>query len=314
MAYEQFLEEFARAQGVGSVEQLLSAYADRYSFQINSRDRARKFIDTLEQSMGVSFKGKRVLDVGCAYGSFSIELANRGAKPVGVDISDKWLKLAEINARDEANVPFLNCDASSFRARKELSPYGPFDIVILNDVLEHIYDTPALLDNLRRLSAPDALVYFKVPNGRATRAVLSEGHKKVFGISLLAPDYWSRYITAPFHIYYRRWDYYRALFEQYGFRVAASLNPVTDASIEVTRKHIIGDLGKIRRSLKRENYEKPDQYQFLRRSIALYAEEAKEDIANLDWQELFFKYRVTFWEGTLKRTAGARADAPALHA
>ena len=301
MAYQQFLAEFAKAQGVGSVDTLLSEHAQRYNFQIASRERAQKFIDLLEQSMGVSFRGKRILDVGCAYGAFSIELANRGATAVGIDISDKWLKLAEINARDEANVPFLNCDASSFAARKELAPHGPFDIVVLNDVLEHIYDTPALLENLTHLMAPDGFIYFKVPNGRATRAVLSEGHKKVFGISLLAPDYWSGYISAPFHIYYRRWSYFQALFAQYGFKELKSLNPVTDADIDNTRRHITNDLGKIKRGLKRDNYEKPAQYQFLRRAIQLYIEEAQADMANLEWPELFLKYRVTFWEGMLKR-------------
>jgi hypothetical protein len=125
----------------------------------------------------------------------------------------------------------------------------------------------------------------------------------VFGISLLAPDYWSHYVTAPFHIYYRRWPYYVALFNHFGFGSIDSFNLNTDESREVTARHISNDLTRIQRGLKRENYERPEQYHFVRRALELYFEEVRADIGALEWADLFFKYRVTFWEGVLRRTA-----------
>jgi 2-polyprenyl-3-methyl-5-hydroxy-6-metoxy-1,4-benzoquinol methylase len=178
MAYAEFLEQFATAQGVASVDELLSKHADRYAFQIGRRDRAKRAIQLLQDNFSIDFKGKKVLDVGCAYGSLSIEIAKLGATVVGIDISDKWLKLGEVNARGEADVKLINCDASTFAATKQLGEDGPFDIIIVNDVFEHIYDTAGLVANLSKLMAPGGRVYFKVPNGLATRDVLQEGHKR----------------------------------------------------------------------------------------------------------------------------------------
>lgn len=304
MAYQDFLAAFAQAQGVGSVDDLMSKHAERYSFQIKSRERAVGMIKSLADRFGLDFKGKRILDVGCAYGSHSIELAKLGASVVGVDISNKWLGLAEINARDEAEVRFLNCDASSYMAYSRLKDDGPYDIFIINDVFEHIFDTAGLLANLAKLGAASSTIYFKVPNGQATRHVLVEGHKKVFGISLLAPDYWSEFITAPFHIYYRRWAYFQALFNHYGFTDIRLLNEVTDPDIDTTRRFIVNDLNKIRRHLKAENFENARQFGYLRAAARYYYEEVKEDLETMEWEPLFHKYRTTFWEGIVTRKAG----------
>lgn len=99
MAGNDFLTAFAEAQAVGSVEQLLSNHAKRYSFQINSRERAKGAISTLDEKLRLNWNGLRVLDVGCAYGDFTIELAKRGAKAVGIELSDKWLRLAKIRMK-----------------------------------------------------------------------------------------------------------------------------------------------------------------------------------------------------------------------
>ena len=303
MAYNDFLAAFAKAQAVGSVEDLLSTHAKRYSFQIRSRERAKSMIAMFDEKLGLDWKGLRVLDIGCAYGAFTIELAKRGAKAVGVELSDKWLRLAKINAQDEIDVPFISCDAASRQARRQLVRYGPFDVVLLNDVLEHIYDTAGLLSNVRALMAPGGILYFKVPNGKATRHVLLEGHKSVFGISLLAPDYWPQFVKAPFQIYYRRWEYFTALFNEFEFTGLKVLNVNKDKNIGVTRTHIVNDLQKIRDHLKPENFQNGGQFKTASEACQQYFDEVAEDLEGMGWQELFFKYRVTFWEGIIQSAA-----------
>jgi 2-polyprenyl-3-methyl-5-hydroxy-6-metoxy-1,4-benzoquinol methylase len=299
MAFQDFLGAFAEVQGISSVDSLLNDYAKRYSFQINSRDRARDAIEKLESLLNLDWKGQSILDVGCAYGAFTIELAKRGAHSVGIELSDKWLKLATINAKDEAEVPFVNCDAASLKARQLLGLYGPFDIVFVNDVFEHIYDTAGLLSNIRFMMKGGGILYFKVPNGQATRHVLLEGHKGKFGISLLAPDYWSKFVKAPFHVYYRRWAYFNALFKEYGFVDMKLLNTNTDSDIETTRKHILRDVHKIKQHLKSANFENTDQFKTARVACQNYFDEVNYDIEAMTWNDLYFKYRVTFWEGIL---------------
>lgn len=300
MAYEQFLTAFAQAQGLSSVESLLTDNAKRYSFQINSRKRASDAIAMLDEKLKLDWNGMRVLDVGCAYGAFTIELAKRGAKAVGIELSDKWLSLARINAQNEVDVPFVHCDASSRQARQQLISYGPFDVVLINDVFEHIYDTAGLLTNIRSLMAPHGVLYFKVPNGKATRHVLQEGHKGVFGISLLPPDYWPKFVKAPFQIYYRRWEYFTALFKEFDFTDIQVLNVNADQSIEVTRKHIARDVRKIKQHLKISNFENADQLKTVRNVCLQYFDEVSEDVEKMEWNDLFFKYRSTFWEGIIR--------------
>jgi SAM-dependent methyltransferase len=299
MAYQDFLSAFAKAQGVGDAATLLTEHAQKYAFQIGSRQRAEAAMDLFSSKFGFALEGLRVLDVGCAYGAFTIELAKRGAIPVGIDVSDKWLRLAEANALGEVDVPFINCDASSRTACASLRPYGPFDLILVNDVFEHIYDTAGLLSNIRSLAAPNATLYFKIPNGHATRHVLLEGHKKVFGISLLPPDYWQYFVPAPFNIYYRRWEYFRGLFSTFNFSDLKIINETHDENRESTVKHIVSDVRKIRQWLNVENFKSSKEFKIIRTSCNYYFDEIAEDLDQLSWEDLFFKYRVNFWEGTL---------------
>jgi 2-polyprenyl-3-methyl-5-hydroxy-6-metoxy-1,4-benzoquinol methylase len=305
MSYKDFLAAFADVQALESVEDLLNKHSKRYSFQINSRDRAKNAIAMLDQKLGLRWTDLRVLDVGCAYGAFTIELAKRGAKAVGIELSDKWLRLAKINAQDEIDIPFIHCDASSRQARQQLRQYGPFDVVLLNDVFEHIYDTAGLLSNIRFLMKPGGTLYFKVPNGMATRHVLLEGHKGVFGISLLAPDYWQRFVKAPFHIYYRRWEYFAALFNEFGFQDLQILNGNTDENLDATRSHILRDMEAIKEHLKSDKFVTAEQLKTARTACQRYFEEVTEDLECMGWRELHFKYRVTFWEGIITLSINA---------
>ncbi|HVV95307.1 MAG TPA: class I SAM-dependent methyltransferase [Hyphomicrobiales bacterium] len=313
MSHAAFLSAFAQARGLGDADQLVTKYFDRYSFQINSRERAKSTITSLSQRLDASLSGLRVLDVGCAYGAFTIEFAKLGARVAGIDVNKHWLDLAAVNAQDEVDVPFLLCDASALRAREQLESYGPFDLVVVNDVFEHIYDTAGLLDNLTHLLAPGGKIYYKIPNGLATRHVLKEGHKGVFGISLLAPDYWPFFVTYPFSIYYRRWQYFQSLFDHFKLSIN-NLNDMRDADLDLTKRHITNDVAKIRRHLKPENFKDRKQYGLIRDACHYYFEEVDNDLETLDRDDLFRKYRVTFWEGLLTyRLEGAAAASAAMN-
>lgn len=300
MAYEDFLAAFAVAQGIDSAEELLESHAKRYASQINSRERAQEAIAKLDAKLGLDWDGLRVLDVGCTYGALAIELAKRGAKVVGIDSSTKWLALAEANALGEVEVPFINIDPSIRAARRQLAEHGPFDVVIVQDAFDRVYDTAGLLANLRSLMALGGTLYFKVSNGKATRTVQAESYKKVFGISLLPPDYWPLFVKPPFQIYYRRWEHLAALFKEFGFEDLKLFNANTDTSPEHTHKHIAADLKKIRQHLKLENFEGPGQFKSVRVACKQYFAEVEEDIKALPWDDLFFKYRATSWEGIVQ--------------
>lgn len=82
----------------------------------------------------------KVLDVGCGYGAVarSIAKGHPGAKVVGVDY-DKG-RLAQARASDNPpNLTFVESDAT------KSVPDGPWTVVVLSNVLEHIVDRPGFL-------------------------------------------------------------------------------------------------------------------------------------------------------------------------
>jgi SAM-dependent methyltransferase len=87
--------------------------------------------------------GARVLDVGCGYGAVarSIARAHPNAQVIGIDY-DKG-RLAQAQASDNPiNLSFVEADAT------KAVPPGPWDVVVLSNVLEHIADRQAFLSAL----------------------------------------------------------------------------------------------------------------------------------------------------------------------
>lgn len=70
MTHTGFLQAFAETRKIASVAELLKEHSKRYSFQINSRERAKNAIATLDDLLQIDWQGKRVLDVGCAWGIY----------------------------------------------------------------------------------------------------------------------------------------------------------------------------------------------------------------------------------------------------
>jgi 2-polyprenyl-3-methyl-5-hydroxy-6-metoxy-1,4-benzoquinol methylase len=87
--------------------------------------------------------GEGVLDVGCGYGAVarSVARARPGSRIVGADY-DKG-RLAQAWASDNPpNLSFIETDAT------QAVPPGPWDVVILSNVLEHITDRVGFLSAL----------------------------------------------------------------------------------------------------------------------------------------------------------------------
>ena len=60
-------------------------------------------VDFLEKALGISPPGK-VLDVGCGFGRHAIELAARGYRVTGLDLSSELLKEAKKRSRQRGTV------------------------------------------------------------------------------------------------------------------------------------------------------------------------------------------------------------------
>lgn len=75
--------------------------------------------DFLEKELNYS-KSLKILDVGCGTGRHSIELAKRGYKMTGIDLSESLLAKAREKAdKQNLNIDFLNYDARKLPFDKE---------------------------------------------------------------------------------------------------------------------------------------------------------------------------------------------------
>lgn len=96
----------------------------------------------------------RVLDVGCSDGYLSGQLRDRGHEVTGIDVQAHDGVKARVDR-------FLTADLD--RGLPDALD-GPYDIVVLADVLEHTRNPGAVLEELRAHIGPSARVLISVPN------------------------------------------------------------------------------------------------------------------------------------------------------
>lgn len=120
-------------------------------------------------------KFKRVLDYGCWIGHQTIRVANALGKDVeivGVDVTQRNIDLAnECKAKyaKHGNVRFQVFDEMDFRDLHQSDGLSPdnesFDLVICNEVLEHVLDPYFLIDRLEGWCAPGGTIFLTTPAG-----------------------------------------------------------------------------------------------------------------------------------------------------
>lgn len=114
--------------------------------------------ETLLSWLPADVAGLRILDAGCGTGTFSWELARRGAEVVGVDLAEELVDVARARMFEMADVPAPEFVAGDFL---EVSDQG-FDLVLCMDAFIH-YPLDQSLEALRRLAHGTRMgIYFTV--------------------------------------------------------------------------------------------------------------------------------------------------------
>ncbi len=108
------------------------------------------------------FGGKTVLDMGCGASGKSLYYISIGAKyVVGVDVVEHYKAEAEAFAAElgfSDRFRFLLGDALHLPIED-----NSFDVVIMNDFMEHIYDPVRALQEAMRVLKPGGRVYINLP-------------------------------------------------------------------------------------------------------------------------------------------------------
>jgi 2-polyprenyl-3-methyl-5-hydroxy-6-metoxy-1,4-benzoquinol methylase len=117
----------------------------------------------------------RVLDVGCGSGGVGRTLRAAGVEQLeGVEINAD----AAEQARDVFDAVHVGL-VEDVLDRGELQ--GPFDTILLYDVLEHMVDPWEVLRRLHAVAAPGARVHVSVPNARHFSLVVDLVCRGTFG-------------------------------------------------------------------------------------------------------------------------------------
>lgn len=117
--------------------------------------------------IGKDIEGKKILDVGCGPGIYSIRLAQRGAVVTANDYAQTMLNIASSNAEaNRVNIHFVPGDFFDF------SPDDRFDYVFAAGVMDYIHPSraQAFLKHMAELSNKFVLVSF--PRKHAIHAVI----------------------------------------------------------------------------------------------------------------------------------------------
>jgi 2-polyprenyl-6-hydroxyphenyl methylase/3-demethylubiquinone-9 3-methyltransferase len=105
--------------------------------------------------------GKRVLDVGCGGGILSEAMAACGAQVIGIDLSDKALKVAQLHLLESGRQVDYRKVAVEALAEEQA---GTFDVVTCMEVLEHVPDPASQVAACARLLKPGGHAFFATIN------------------------------------------------------------------------------------------------------------------------------------------------------
>lgn len=109
-----------------------------------------------------ALKGKQVLDVGCGGGILSDAMARKGAQVLGIDLSVKPLRVAELHAM-EAGTEGVEYREVAVEALAAERPAG-FDIVTCMEMLEHVPDPASIVNACAQLVRPGGWVFLSTLN------------------------------------------------------------------------------------------------------------------------------------------------------
>lgn len=141
----------------------------------------------------------RILDVGCGSGRFLKWLKEHGWDVSGVDLSEK---AAQNAAKSGLNIFCGQLQDAGFASRH-------FDVILINQVLEHVHDPMVVLREANRLLKDGGKLIVGVPN-------IESYESRIFG------KYWSP-LDIPRHLFHFSFPVLAAMLDKTGFWVSKNV-------------------------------------------------------------------------------------------
>src|ERR1700744_3915321 len=135
-----------------------------------------------------ALRDAQVADVGCGGGILSEAMALRGAKVLGIDLSQAVLDVAELHAiESKAAIEYRAMAAEDLAAARPAA----FDLVTCMELLEHVPDPAATLAALASMVKPGGNVIVSTLNRKP----------QAFAVAILGAEYVARILPRGTHEY-----------------------------------------------------------------------------------------------------------------
>jgi 2-polyprenyl-3-methyl-5-hydroxy-6-metoxy-1,4-benzoquinol methylase len=162
---------------------------------LRSRALARWFWGTDNQGQYDTRSGERMLDVGCGAGVSLLEAIELGAEAYGIEADPNVARIArELGLRIHQG-----------SLQDEPFPGIEFDLIVLNQVIEHIPEPDRALIRLRSRLTPDGRIVLVFPNTRSIWCRLAGAH-------------WINW-HIPYHLHHFDAVSFRRMAERCGYRM-----------------------------------------------------------------------------------------------
>ena len=179
VAEERYLAQLESARSTwwssGNFDTWKKLYAGEYP-------RGFLIIDTLRRyAPDFQVKGADVLDVGCGDAGALIAFAEQGARCAGIECFDTSLERGRLRAADHG----VTVDLRKGVAESIPYPDSSFDLVMLDNVLEHVNDRPLTLREVKRVLKPGGLLYMVTPKPFSLYSLWNDPHYDLAGLVLM---------------------------------------------------------------------------------------------------------------------------------
>ena len=156
-----------------------------YAFDVaRKKQKAKKIKAILREHCGEKLKEMHGLDLGCSLGIISIELVEQLASLVAVDY-DATAVAHATEHHQKSGLSFLVQDAMNLSF-----PDEHFDLVISNQVYEHVPDSARMFDEIHRVLKPGGICYLAAGN----RFKFMEDHYRLPLLSAMPKSWGHRYL------------------------------------------------------------------------------------------------------------------------
>lgn len=139
-------------------------HVDRKRYFEMQIENARDFVIPFMEKKIAIRPGMRVLEIGCGEGGVLKAFVDRGCTGIGVEFDTPRIKNAEGWLKEDieqGKIKFVSKDIYKVDTQKDFD--GKFDIIVLKDVIEHIYDQQKLIGWMKSFLNEKGVVFFGFP-------------------------------------------------------------------------------------------------------------------------------------------------------